>query len=107
MDYGAAIWGGKAYDNLSNVFNRAQRFFTGVHRLCPIDGFTGDMGWPSNRVRWKLETLRLWNRLVGTDKNRLLYKVFNWDMTCHQNSNKSNFAARVKQILCEINSHSK
>ncbi len=101
MDYGSSIWGGKSYDSLTNVFNRAQRFFTGVHRLCPIDGFQGDMGWPSNRIRWKIESLRLWNRLVTTDKDRLLYKVFKWDMTCHDSSNKSNFAARIKQILCE------
>ncbi len=101
MDYGAAIWGGKSYDSLNNVFNRAQRFFTGVHRLCPIDGFTGDMGWPSNRIRWKLEAVRLWNRLIVTDKNRLLYKVFRWDMACHNRSNKSSFASRIKQILCE------
>ncbi len=102
MDYGSAIWGGKSYDNLNNVLNRAQRFFTGVHRLCPIDGFNGDMGWASNRVRWKLETLRLWNRLIGTDQNRLLYKVFKWDMACHNHDNKANFASRVKQIMCEI-----
>ncbi len=103
MDYGSSIWGGKSYDSLNSVFNRAQRFFTGVHRLCPIDGFTGDMAWPSNRIRWKLEALRLLNRLVKTDKDRLVYKIFRWDMTCHENSNKSNFAARVKQILCETN----
>ena len=29
MDYGASIWGGKSYDTLNNVFNRAQRFFHG------------------------------------------------------------------------------
>ncbi len=101
MDYGASIWGGKSYDCMINVLNRAQRFFTGVHRLCPIDGFTGDMGWPSNRIRWKLDALRLWNRLIATDRERILYKVFKWDMACHNQTNKSNFAARVKQILCE------
>ncbi len=52
MDYGAAIWGSKSYNGLDNVFNRAQRFFTGVHRLCPIDGFTGVMGWINNWGRW-------------------------------------------------------
>ena len=98
MDYGSAIWGGKSYDNMDNVINRAQRFFTGVHRLCPIDGFTGDVGWASNRVRWKLDTLRFWNRLIGTDKDRLLYRLFQWDMTCHNHDNKANFASRVKQI---------
>ncbi len=60
------------------------------------------MGWVTNRVRWKLDALRLWNRLIKTDKNRLVYKIFEWDMTCHNSSNKSNFAARVKQILCEV-----
>ncbi len=102
MDYGSAVWGTKSFDNLDSVFNRAQRFFTGVHKFCPIDGFSGDMGWVSNRVRWKLDVLRLWNRLLGTDKNRLVYKVFRWDITCHNNDNKSNFAANVKQIMCEI-----
>ncbi len=102
MDYGSAIWGGKSYDSLDAVFNRAQRFFTGVHRLCPIDGFTGDMGWVTNRVRWKIETLRLWNRLIRTDKNRLLYRMFKWDMACHNSDNKANFSSSVKQIMCEI-----
>ncbi len=103
MDYSAAIWGNKTYDVLDNVFNRAQRFFTGVHRLCPIDGFSGDMGWITNRVRWKIESLRLWNRLIKTDDTRLLQRVFQWDMACHQTNNKANFVSNVKQILCQIN----
>ena len=102
MDYGSSIWGGKSYDCLNNVFNRAQRFFTGVHRLCPIDGFTGDMGWVSNRVRWKVDALRLWNRLLKTDNSRLVYKIFEWDMLCHHGDNKANFSSSIKQILCEI-----
>ncbi len=61
-----------------------------------------DMGWVSNRVRWKIEALRLWNRLIQTDKNRLVQKVFQWDMTCHRNDNKANFASNIKQILCQI-----
>ncbi len=30
MDYGSAVWGGKSYDKLDSVTNRAQRFF---HRI--------------------------------------------------------------------------
>ncbi len=44
MDYGSAIWGCKGYDKLDQVHHRAIRFFTGVHRLCPIPGYVGDMG---------------------------------------------------------------
>ncbi len=102
MDYGSAVWGNKAYDNLEQVQCRAMRFFTGVHRLCPVGGYVGDMGWASNRTRWKLEALRLWNRLVKLDSNRLVKKVFEWDIECHRGDNKSNFAAKIKQILCEI-----
>ncbi len=102
MDYGSAIWGSKTFDELDQVQYRALRFFTGVHRLSPISGFVGDMGWVNNKTRWKIESLRLWNRLVQVKNDRLVKKVLMWDIDCHRNSNKSNFAARIKQILSEI-----
>ncbi len=102
MDYGSAIWGSKTFDELDQVQNRAMRFFTGVHRLCPVSGFIGDMGWASNRVRWEVEALRLWNRLVSLNDNRLVRKVLEWDIECHGMDNKSNFAATIKQIMCDI-----
>ncbi len=103
MDYSCAIWGTKNYDCMEYVHRRAIRFFTGVHRLSPIPGYVGDMGWISNRIRWKLETIRLWNRLVNINNNRLVKKTFLYDMNEHLSSNKSNFSAQVKQICCEVN----
>ncbi len=102
MDYGSAIWGSKTFDNLDQVQYRAIRFFTGVHRLCPVSGLIGDMGWTSNRERWKVEALRLWNRLIALNDDRLVKRVLEWDVECHRNDNKSNFAARIKQIMSEI-----
>ncbi len=52
-----------SYENIDKVQNRASRFFTGVHKYAPILGHVGDMGWTSNRGRWKINILRLWNRL--------------------------------------------
>ncbi len=101
-DYGSAIWGFKGYNDLDKVQNRASRFFTGVHKFAPTVGYTGDMGWISNRGRWKINTLRLWNRLVALDDNRLTKKIFIWDRNEHNLANKSNFCAQVKQILCDI-----
>ncbi len=43
----------------------------GVHKFAPILGHMGDMGWVSNRGRWKLNILRLWNRLVLMSDDRL------------------------------------
>ncbi len=101
-DYGSAIWGYKGYKDLDKVQNRAARFFTGVHKFAPIAGYVGDMGWVSNRGRWKLNMLRMWNRLTTLDNSRLTKKIFNWDLTEHDNNNKSNFCAQTKQVLCEL-----
>ncbi len=60
------------------------------------------MGWVGNRVRWEINILRLWNRLVGIDEDRILKKVFIWDKEQHSLSNKSNFSAQVKQILTKL-----
>ncbi len=103
MDYGSAVWGTKSYDKLDHVHNRAMRLFAGVHRLCPISGFTGDMGWLDNLGRWKIERIRLWNRLLDTNNDRLVKKVFLWDREMYTNTNKSNFISHVKQICCEAN----
>ena len=103
MDYGSAVWGMKAYDKLDQVHNRAARFFAGVHRLCPIPGFIGDMGWLDNLSRWKTERIRLWNRLIDTSNDRLVKKIFMWDKEIHTNTNKSNFISYVKQICSDCN----
>ena len=36
------------------------------------------------------------------DDSRLTKKIFKWDISEHSISNKSNFCAQVKQVLCEI-----
>ncbi len=102
IDYGSAIWGHKGYENLDKIQNRAIRFFTGVHKFAPILGYVGDMGWVSNRGRWKVNILRLWNRLTGIDNDRLLKKIFLWDKNQYNITNKSNFCAQAKQIIISI-----
>ncbi len=101
-EYGSAIWGYKGYKMLDKVQNRASRFFTGVHKFAPTAGYVGDMGWLSNRGRWKVNMLRLWNRLVTLEDSRLAKKIFEWDLSEHNTANKSNFSAQAKQVLCEL-----
>ncbi len=74
----------------------------GVHKFAPILGHVGDMGWVSNRGRWKLNILRLWNRLVEMDNDRLTKRVFSWDREQHALTNKSNFSSQARQILIEL-----
>ncbi len=102
LDYGLSVWGFKVYDSLDKVQNRATRYFMGVHRFAPKLGHNGDMGWTSNRGRWKISMLRLWNRLVGMDNEHLLKRVFIWDREEHLHTNKANFSSYVKPILTEV-----
>ena len=103
IDYGSAVWGTKSYDILDQVQNRAMRFFAGVHRLCPKPGFTGDMGWLDNLSRWKIERIRLWNRMIKTSNDRLVKKIFIWDKQVHSDTNKGSFMSHTKQICGDCN----
>ncbi len=38
-----------------------------------------DMGWIPSKIRRHTEILRMWNRLVKMEDNRLAKKVFFWD----------------------------
>ncbi len=103
LDYGSEVFGFKSFKCMDDVQNRAIRFFTGVHKYAPIQGYIGDMGWIPCKIRWKINRIRFWNRLINTDNSRMLKTVFKWDMKCHSLNNKSNFSSHVKQILCDIN----
>ena len=58
------------------VQNRAMGFFLGVHRFAPIAGIIRDMGWTRPFLRRYVCMVRLWNRLLIMDDNRITDKVF-------------------------------
>ena len=59
------------------------------------------MKWTSVEVQWKINTLRLWNKLTTCNKERMLYKMFNNDY--NMCADKSGWGSRVKEILSSIN----
>lgn len=70
LDYCSAVWGFKSQRQADAVYNRAQRYFLGVHKLAPLHAVHGDMGWDMNITRWHIQMLRFWNRLIKLDDNR-------------------------------------
>ena len=70
-EYAADIWGFKDISACTNAQNRAMRYYMGVHRLAPIPGMRGDFGWSCTKYRRHQLILRLWNRLIRMDANRL------------------------------------
>ena len=47
------------------------RCFLGVNKYAPIVGVEGEMGCTTAAVHRKLEILRLWNRLMLLEEDRL------------------------------------
>ncbi len=81
--------------NTYTTLLRACRFYSGVHRFAPIPGIQGGFEWWDCKSHWKLELIRLYNRFVTMDHDRLKRKVFIY--VCKENWNE-----KFKQILVEL-----
>ena len=74
------------------------RFFLGLNRFAPNHAIFGDMAWEPLINRQKLNMLRLWNRLVKLENNRLTKKIFLWEYSIGRN----NWTCNLKTIFNEI-----
>jgi len=98
LDYCSGVWGYKAFGKIDTVQHRAIRVYLGVHNFAPNAAITADMGWSPSQNRRKIEMLRLWNRLIEMNDNRLTKHIFQWDYLI----NKNNWCNDVCNILTEI-----
>lgn len=100
LEYGAGVWGFGKYQQCDIIQNRAMRYFLGVHRLTPVVAMQGDMGWLPMRFNRLLCMLRLWNRFLSLDDNRLTKFIFNYDW----NLQNKNWSAELHDIftMCDF-----
>ena len=94
LEYGSGVWGYVKSKEIETVQNRAMRFFLGVHRFAPIAGIIGDMGWTRPFLRRYLCMVRLWNRLLTMDDNRITKKIFLWSLR-----NEHMWAKEIKNVF--------
>lgn len=79
IDYCSGVWGHQISHKIDMVQDRAIRYFLGVHRMTPLLAVRGECGWTTSSVRHKTNMVRLWNRLLAMDDDRITKKVFLWD----------------------------
>ena len=94
------FWGPCLYnalDKLDTIQHRAIRIYLGVHKLAPNKAINADMGWQSSRTRRHVDMLRLWNRLLIMEPQRLTRKIFEWDKDF-----KRGWCKNVSEILSTI-----
>lgn len=98
MDYASSVWGAKCFPKTDTLHNRIIRFYLGVHKCTSNAVIQGDMGWEPPTVRRQLNCLRLWNRLLNMNENRLTRRIFQWDYI----KGRNNWCHDVKTILKSI-----
>ena len=98
-DYCSGVWGFKKIEKISTIQHRAIRLYLGVHRFAPNPAINGDMGWVNSHIRRKINMLRLWNRLMYMQDNRLTKQVFRFDQMLHRH----NWYSEVEKLFNELN----
>ena len=100
LDYCSGVWGSQKFGQIDAIQNRAIRFYLGIHRFAPNLAINGDVGWISSQVRRKVNMLRLWNRMMKLDSERLTKKVFMWDW--NRRKSVGNWSSDVYNIFQDL-----
>ena len=98
LNYGSEIWGVNDYQCCDRIETRALKFYLGLHRYASNVAVIGECGWINTKYHRWLNICRFWNRLVTTDKSRLVYKLFLYD----KDLCKNNWSCDIKVIFKEI-----
>lgn len=73
----------------------------GVHKYTPNLAVNGESGWTPSLIRRKNEMLRLWNRYVNMDSDRLTKKIFLWDRSLFVDFGIKNCSYEINEIFTE------
>ena len=98
LDYASAIWGGRKFQCIDTIHNRAIRYYLGVHRFAPVLAIYGDIGWIPSQYRHWVNKIRYWNRLLLFDDDRITKCAFNMDYSRCTN----NWCSDIKDIFTEL-----
>ncbi len=93
-DYSSSVCGYANYDFCVKVQYRAIRYFFGVHPKAPLLDLEGDMGLQNSKVKHFLAIIRLLNKLIKMNPDKLTKEIFIWDYNLFKN-----WCKEVKQIF--------
>ena len=98
LDYCSGVWGFSKFNKVDTIQNRAIRLYLSVHKFAPNAAINGDMGWVYNSVRRKGEMIRLWNRFICMNNERLTKNLFLEDKRICKNNWCSDLCKTVQEI---------
>ena len=99
FNYCVGIWGFKQFTKIDTLQSKAIRYFLRVLRFTPILAINGEMGWTLFIYRRWVNMIRLWNRLINMDDNRITKCLFNVDYVVIGKT----WCSDLKSLLHQIN----
>ena len=100
-DYSAPVTGFEEYSSAIKIQLRAVRAYLGVPKNAANAGVLSEIGWLLPKFRGRLSMMRHYHRMINTNNDRLVKKVFLWDKKLNENSRVSTWFTEIKSIFYE------
>ena len=104
LNYAAEVWGYSKGPDIENVHTKFCRKLLKVKRSTNANALYGELGRIPMSVNRKIIMIRYWIKLLNSNEDSLIYKVYSTiknDAENGQNYNKNNWAYHIKCILDE------
>ena len=76
LEYFAGIWGSSKFECITKIYQRAIRYYLGVPKNTACAGLEAEMSWLKPKYRQFISVVRLYNRYITMQNNRLVKYVF-------------------------------
>ena len=102
-DYSGEVFGYNQHQPTLKLHLRAIRAFLGLPKNSVNVGVLSEVDWLLPQYRTRMKMIRMYNRIIKMDENRLTRKIFNWDRQLNESNTISSWSNEVKSIFSECN----
>ena len=104
LNYAAEVWGHHQGSDVESILTKFCRKILVVKKSSNLDALYGELGKIPLKLQRKLITLKYWVKLLNSDRDSILYKIYNTlknDSDNEETYNNNNWAHHIKRILNE------
>jgi hypothetical protein len=105
-DYSGEVFGYNQHQPTLKLHLRAIRAFLGLPKTSCNVGVLSEVDWVLPQYRTRMKMIRMFNRIIKMDENRLTRKIFNWDRQLNESNTVLSWSNEVKSIFSECNMNS-
>lgn len=97
--YGSEVFGYEEYSSTFKLQLIAARAFLGLPKNVTSCDLVSEIDWLLPHYQTRIKMIQCFGRILGTQSNRLLYKVYKWDYGLNESMDIKTWSSEVKCIL--------